>query len=417
MNKWKESFSILAIGLSFCALILLIQPAKQYNTYVTKIPKTTTQHYLLNGEKLFKKLIFSELFIHKDEIITQKIKDLVSKKTVTKSHFSELSLNLFHPIEIIRFKKSGKHFTAIKFKIDNHDAFDHTSAKMTNELIFRNESFAYYIFGQPKNKTFEFKVYLKSNLFTYTIKNQGYKQYISVFENSKLISQSTIGIKDNNLLIEKKQNKLKESYKHLVPKGFHFSTTLNTSDYSGFQDEKVLDIINWKDLKYVSLNYDGFIFLDYNELIAIPRFEIYLSYKNKISGDLIVQDLINQFKLPFITSKTGVFQSNKETIRVNQLDTNQIIISTMPMKSKLVKTELNPFFSGDPKNIVKISNAGWKGLFLELIPGFKASKNLLETTNKIYTFQNKNGAQVTCLSFKKDKDALHSLLRFTLSFK
>jgi hypothetical protein len=82
---------------------------------------------------------------------------------------------------------------------------------------------------------------------------------------------------------------------------------------------------------------------------------------------------------------------------------------------ELTKTFLSPFITGDPKNIVKISNAGWKGLFLELIPAFKSSKNLLESTTKISTYKNKQGYHIICLSFKKNEDALHSLLKFALN--
>ena len=99
------------------------------------------------------------------------------------------------------------------------------------------------------------------------------------------------------------------------------------------------------------------------------------------------------------------------------MDTNQFIISTLNENFELNKTQLNPTIIGDPKNIVKISNAGWKSLFLELIPGFKASKSFLETTHKISTYRNKQGSQVICLSFKKNEDALHSLLKLALNFQ
>jgi len=52
-----------------------------------------------------------------------------------------------------------------------------------------------------------------------------------------------------------------------------------------------------------------------------------------------------------------------------------------------------------------------------LIPGFKASKNFLESTDKISTYQNKYGYQVICLSFKKNEDALHNLLKFALNLR
>lgn len=88
MKKWKETFSILIIGLSFIGLILFIKPTIQNQPYSTEIPKTTISHCLINSYDLFKKIVFNELFIQKDEVITEKIKDLLSKKQNRKTIFS-----------------------------------------------------------------------------------------------------------------------------------------------------------------------------------------------------------------------------------------------------------------------------------------------------------------------------------------
>jgi hypothetical protein len=171
-----------------------------------------------------------------------------------------------------------------------------------------------------------------------------------------------------------------------------------------------------KELNYISLNYLGLNFIDDSEIQAIPKFEVLLCYKNKISGDSITSNVLKHIDLPFKIISKDRFQLGQQSINIKQIDTNQFIISTLN-NLQLTKTFLNPFVTGDPKNIVKISNAGWKGLFLELIPAFKTSKNLLESTNKISTYQNKQGYHIICLSFKKNEDALHSLLKFALNLQ
>jgi hypothetical protein len=417
MNKWKESLSILIIGSSFIALILFIQPTNQNQYFYTEIPKSTISHYLINSSDLVKKLVYNELFVHKDDVLVEKIKEQLSKETDSENNFLDLSLNISDPIEIIRFQKDNRYYTAIKFKIDNIQVFDENNSKMRNQLIFRNKTNAYWVFSQPKNKTTQFKEFMNSSAFKFRIKNEHSKQFLSVFQNSKLISQSTVEINGSSILIVKKQNKISKYHNRLLPKGFNLSTLISLSDLTSFKNEKVFNIVRAHELNYVSLNYNGLNFIDNDKLPLMPNFEIYLSYKNTICGDSIVQRMIEHFNLPFKNDSPNTYSCNEETIYVKQIDTNQIIVSSMKTEFRLGKTKLNPILSGDPKMLIKVTNAGWKGLFLELIPGFNASKKFLESTNKVSTYFNRNGEQVICISLKTNKDPLHSILKFGLSLQ
>jgi hypothetical protein len=418
MNKWKESLSILTIGISFLTIIFFINPQDDKSEdYITQIPKTTSEHYLLNTSDLFKKIIFNELFVHKDEVVIGEIKELLSKETKTKASFSDLSIDFFSPLEIIRFKKNNTLYAALKFKISNTITFDQNQKYITTELLFRDKLVGFWIFGASKNETSSFRKFITSNLFTYKAINDKSKQFVSVFKNSKLESISSIELNENMLMIKKKQKKRSELHSCLKPNGFHVSSFINTDKLSNFKNNRILELIQWNHLNYFSLNYRGLNFLDDDELPAFPNFEIYLVYKNSISGESMISDLIKQYNIPFKNNGKNYFVHGDKMIIVKQIDTNQFIIGTSSSDFQLAKTRLSPNLSGDPKNIIKVANAGWKSLFLELIPSFKASKNLLETTQGISTYRNKNGSQVIFLSFKKKEDALHSLLKFTLNFQ
>jgi hypothetical protein len=416
MNKWKETLSILLISVSFIALVLFIQPNETKECeFKTRIPKSTTEHYLFNASSLIKKLVFDELFVHEDEVLVQKVKELVSKESKTETSLSNLNIDYTAPLEAISFKINQKSFTALKFKISNADKFDQNQLKLRKALLFRNKLNAYWVLGELKSSKTLFQKYIINNSFEYLLKNDESKQFVSKFSNSKLVSFGCIQAKDHLLKIEQK-NFRNQTHTSLKPKGFHLSTGINSSQFGSLQENRISELIHLKELNYISLNYLGLNFIDDSEIQAIPKFEVLLCYKNKISGNSITSNVLKHVDLPFKIISKERFQLGQQSINIKQIDTNQFIISTLN-NFQLTKTFLNPFVTGDPKNIVKISNAGWKGLFLELIPAFKTSKNLLESTNKISTYQNKQGYHIICLSFKKNEDALHSLLKFALNLQ
>jgi hypothetical protein len=416
MNKWKETLSILLISVSFIALILFIQPNNNLiSEFKTQIPKTTTEHYLLNPSSLIKKLIFNELFVSEDEVLIQKIKDLVSGDSKNEPILSDINVDFAAPLEVIRFKRNAKTYTVIKFRVLNTTDFDQNQHKKNGSLIFRNKLNGFWVLGELKNRKSIFQKYLLNNSFEYKLKNDESKQFVSTFRNSKLVTFGCIYAKENFLKIEQKITEF-QNHRCLKPNGFHLSTVINSSQFGSLKRIRVSDLIHSKELKYISLNYSGLDFIDDPEIQAIPKFDILLCYKNKISGDSVLSNILNHYNLPFESKSKQDFRIGTQSITIKQIDTNQFIISTLN-NFEMTNTFLNPSIKGDPKNIVKFTNAGWKGLFLELIPGFKASKNFLESTDKISTYQNKNGFQVICLSFNKNENALHNLLKFALNLR
>lgn len=418
MNKWKETLSIILISASFISLILIIQPNQiKISEFKTRIPKTTTEHYLINTSHFFKKLVFNELFVHQDELVIAKIKELLSKKTKSKTNLSELSIDFFAPLEVFQFKKEDKSYTVLKFKISNSKTFDESQKKKSKELIFRNEQDGYWVLGELKSKKSLFKKIIVTNSFEYTLKNDESKFFISTFQNSNLEAISSVEIKDNEIKIELKRKNHSSAHTCLKPDGFHFSTNVHSDQLAQFNNDEILKFIHWKELNYISLNYYGLNFIDDSKIPAMPQIEMYLEYETAIKGNSMISNLINKYNLPFNNQDTSGFILGNQSIRVKQIDTNKFLVSTINKTHEFTQTKFNPLLSGDPKNIVKITNAGWKSLFLELLSGFKASKNLFESTDKVSTFQNRNGSQVICLTFKKKEDVLHSFLKFVLNFQ
>lgn len=414
MNKWKETLSVILISASFISIILVLQPNKTKEVeYRTRIPITTTEHYLFNSSSLLKKIVFNELFVYEDEVLIQKIKELTSTKTKIETNFTDLNIDYTAPIEVIRFKKNKKYYTALKFKIVNGEKFDQNEQMQRKALLFRDKLSAYWILGELKSKKSFFQKYLIYHSFEYKLNNDESKQFFSRFKNEKLMSFGSIQAKNNILEFEQIITN-NQSHTCLKPKGIHISTSINSSQFVSLQENKISELIQLKNLEYVSLNYLGLEFIDDPDLDAIPKFDILLCYKSKVSSDTILTKILKHYNLPFEAKSKDHYQLGAQAIGIKQIDTNQFIISTLN-NFKLGKTCFNPMIKGDPKNIVKIKNAGWKGLFLELIPGFKASKNFLESTDTISTYSNEKGYQIIKISFNTNQDALHALIKFALN--
>jgi hypothetical protein len=66
---------------------------------------------------------------------------------------------------------------------------------------------------------------------------------------------------------------------------------------------------------------------------------------------------------------------------------------------------------GDLKRLTTVQNTGWAGLVLDMIPAFRASKELFDGTSKINT--TKKGIDIT---FKPGKMVLHELINAMLVY-
>jgi hypothetical protein len=174
-------------------------------------------------------------------------------------------------------------------------------------------------------------------------------------------------------------------------------------------------IIKFEELEYISLNYLGLKMTDDDLVPAVPRFEAICTYKNSTQADSLIQRVLYEMKAPIDKKEIDEYSLADQRIKFKQLDSNQFVISTLDDDYKSKNIELNPYFTGNPRNLILVENAGWKGLFLELIPTFKATKNLLDDNIQVKTKRTGVKAQQISITFKQ-KQSLHELLKFALNF-
>jgi hypothetical protein len=416
MNKWKETLLILLISSSFIGLNSFIQFRENVPKYYhTTIPKLTTKHLALNVFDFMRNLIFNELFVHKDDYLIQEIRSKLIQQKVSQVNLFEFGWDFFKPIELIQFVKNGQFYYSLKFKVADKSLFDNKT-KQHKQLIFRDGSDGFWIFGQPKHKIDLFINDLTRNVFRYKLLNDHTKQYISTFEKTNPTSKSTIQLSLNRIIIQKLSIKKETFFEVLKPKGFHISSGLNFNQLNIIKSNNLVEILKSSGINYYSVNYLGLEFQEDNALVAMPRFELYLKFKKSISGKSLVRNLLtNKYVHIDYEESEDFFKVGDEILKVKQLDSNKLVVSSIIDDFQLVKTTMNPYITGDPKCLVKITNAGWKSVLFELIPFYKASRIFLENANNITSINSKKKFQVTTISFRRDIDISHELLKFSLS--
>jgi hypothetical protein len=218
------------------------------------------------------------------------------------------------------------------------------------------------------------------------------------------------------MVIEKLSKKNRANYEALKPKGFHLSSTLNFNLLNAKWNNDLFDLLKLKEINYFSINYLGLEFQDDSVLPAIPRVELYMNFDKKISGKSLVRNLLKNKYIHFEYEESkDFFKVGDEMLKVTQIDTNRLLISTLMENFQLVHSNMNPFIFGDPKYLVKVTNAGWKSVLFELIPLYKASRIFLEKASQIKTVNSGKKLQVTTILFDNEIDISHELLKFSVS--
>jgi hypothetical protein len=116
----------------------------------------------------------------------------------------------------------------------------------------------------------------------------------------------------------------------------------------------------------------------------------------------------------FIIDKNSIILG-KEKVYFSQINPKTIYLSSQTSNPPINKSN-NPIkLFGDLNLLTKLENAGWKGMLIEVIPVFKTTKKLLQTTKNV-EFKKVNATTYEIIiPVKEDKNVYHELLKLALS--
>jgi hypothetical protein len=415
------------------------------------IPDNATFAIKLDSRKLVNKTLYTLLFEGRDEQTIKKIQEIIS---TPREQRKSLGINFLS--DAILFSnpfKNGK-IVIVSVNLSNPSNFENNIPELLNqnqvvkvidnvgfiltyispdnqENIDKKEIttfFAKNIEPLSNNTNSRFKMikedgsffqsYSKGNLFgTSTCFNSSNFQF-NLIEN-EIGMNGEFGIspnKNSNVLVADKILTPKKGY-------FHFSSGIIPKSIqdtiSSYAFKAGIDIPK---LKSISLNYGGINIKMNNEgMSVLPDMDLLLEFSSNYS-------ISNFLKQDTLLSKIGGKVANNILVIsgkkyfVNQLNAKTIAISGSENLA-IVSNKKSELFGikGNVSSLLKIEGGGMIVSLLEMVPAFKASKELFSNLEDVNITLNKTNAKKAKLkgsiSFKKDHFIMNEMMKFILEMQ
>lgn len=413
MLKIKEILSCIVLAFLLIAMISIPEKKKIQNKQISfSLPKNTVQHCFIDPLPIIKNSVFDELFIVKDAQVVKEVMDLLKKsKTNRKTKFTTIGIDFFSSLELIEMNYENQNIILFRSNLESKEKFKKNSQKLgLKTFLINNQG---YIILKGDINTHNLRSNIEKNEFKFSTSRVNDDIILSQFKDTILIQGRKFFLTSNKITAIIKG--IKENIrvkKRLKPSGIHSSFSLQKlvlgipSDYL-----KNLDFL--KKIQYVSLNYAGFELEDKGEILGVPKFDILLTFEKEQKVENFINEIQSKYNLP-LTNNEEVFSIASKKIFSYQVSDKIIYLSTQKRQA-LLSDSYEPFqFEGDLKMLTKIENSGWKGLVLDLIPGYQASKNLLESTDHLSMKRIDKQTSKIDLKFKKEENVYHSFIKLFL---
>ena len=431
---------------AFLITQLISKAPEHKNEYF--IPESATFAIKLDSRKLVNKALFTLLFEGRDEKIAEKIRELLNKPREAKK---DIGVNLLSDAVVFAspFKK-GK-LVIVALNLSNRSDFEaniqeHLNDKQVVETIDNVGFILTYLSTDGLNSIDkrEISTYFKQNIlpltnnstsrFTGEIKEGSFLQSYTkgnlfgkdTYFNS---SNSQFSLAENGIDLTSdltlSKNKTKPANKILIPRygNFHFSSGIvppslqdSLSAIAGRLGLKL------PALKSVSINYAG-INIQSNDdgMTVLPNIDLLLEFKSAFSVETI-------FKQDTILKKIGgkfednIFKIGGKRYYYEQVDSKTISISSSESAAIITNKKQELFaVKGNLSSLLKIEGGGMIVSLLDMIPAYKASKELFTNIDDVNITLKKSKGNTAKMKgsilFKKDHFVMNEMLKFALEMQ
>lgn len=411
MNKIKEISILVIFGLILFSINSITKrKISEKQKTIISLPINTVQYTQVQSVQLLKKFVYNMLFIAKDQMIFEKLKLIVENRDKNDFSVSDLNIDMTAPIELIKLNFDNENHLIIRM-VSTEEGI---SGKSSLPYFETNNKKYFLVDGNKKNITALKKQFLNSFKYTLTARKD-----ISIlnFDDRKVVLSSNISVQKNRIKVivnENNQNKqllLKAS-------GLHFSFPVDRGIQVGEQLQKIPILpritFPFKEIRHVSGNYYGFKFTENDSIAGIPKIDLLLKFNQKTSADSLISNLMKELQVGFTIHKNELTLGN-ERIFFSQITPKTIYLSTLNQRGNFVKTNQSFKIAGNLNLLTKLENAGWKGMLIEIIPVFKSTKNLFQTTKSVEFKKNNSNSYEILIPMKANKNVYHELLKLALS--
>lgn len=401
MNRVKEIVYVLALGFLFIIAVQLSLSISEKPSVNQRIPLFKEATFELSAQPLsvVKELLTTELFQLKNQVFLNQLRQLRSSNR-SKNQLDGIDIDMSHAMSmmlldakafskvLIHFRAKqeakrasfGKHYVHIGF-----DVFYSPSAALSKTQ-------ARWILQQVRWKE---QVILAKQIVVHQNVN-GQTSEGSIQWDKNELNYVTRPMKINRTLI-------------LSPRFFHYSSQFPSQVLTSIPKEFALRCL-FTSLDRISMNYDGGKLTENQQFPFAPSFEVLLEYENPNSMERALQTAQSVFDT--LSWKENEVKMGSQEIFFKRTSPKTLYICSNRAQfcpngnPNITRCQTGFLCQGDLGRLTSIKNTGWAGLVLDMIPAFRASKELFDGTKEIKS--SKEGIQIT---FKPGKEVLHELLK------
>ena len=407
MKRFKEILFVIGLSFLFFATVQLTLSISKKPSAKQRIPIMQEANFELSAQplNLIKEIISTELFEVKNQAFLNELHKMTSSKGST-TKLDGIEVDLQQAMTFLMIKSNTFNGPLVHFqsntespnqKIKKHyvqlgkDVFYSPSTSLTSKQ-------GSWILNQVKWKT--------STIFT--------NELLVHQQLNGQLSQAKIHWNDDELSYTTKQMGTNQKV-ILSPRYFHYSNQFPKKVLSGIPEVFSLRCM-LVSLEYISMNYDGGKLTEDQQFPFAPSFEVLLEYKNPTD----MESALLAAKTVYDTlewKEQGVKMGDQEFFFKRTSPKTLYICSNKAQfcpngNPNLTRCNTGFLCKGDLGRLTSIKNTGWAGLVLDMIPAFRASKELFDGTREVSS--SKNGMVIT---FKPGKDVLHELLKTLVVYR
>jgi hypothetical protein len=445
MQNKKALFSLLSVA-TLLAIVwvfwmisesLLKEKSSENNNY---IPKDATYTFVLDGKKVAEKALFSLLVEAKDAEILNLIQTTILQKSKVDGEMKNYGIDYLSDIVFFEMPYNNTAVKGVLVNLSNGILFRKNMAKSKNSFAVKKDV-GVVLFPSEKNdlpnnlNKFAAKILSEMQPKSNLQQKNGDRKLIetssfgSVFGMNSFFNKSNIGIdiQNTSLYISgalSKNEKAKEQPKTVgtivQPSGLHISTSLvpallsDTLNFFLKQFNTSFPVIS-----EVSLNYYGTKIVNHSSgFYVLPQMELLVTCSSNVEIEKILENAEIQSYLGYkLVGNSMRFQSEK--LYFKQVTATSFYIGRIENPTfEKGNTSYYLNMNGSLKPLISIEGGGMMLAFLEMLPIFRASKNLAEHTEFVQIKLSKKGNKIANLEgemrFKKTYYPMTELTRFLL---
>ena len=415
---------------------------KNTNENIKHVPANATFAMRLDARELAEKTLFSVFLDAKDEEILALIQGSFSEASGKGGQIKNYGIDYLSDIVVFEIPYKGTFVYGILVNVLNENLFRKNSNSIENigacrdnvGVILRNSSASKQIL-RSELKQLAAKIVTSEHTDKQIgfAANRGSGKFIETSSKGMLFSKEAFfgqtnilfELQETELLLSGKlalnsTRKINAYKKRIRPKGMHISTSIIPPQLNDSLKKWTSKFkIKVPNITQVSLNFMGTKVINHSSgFFVVPQVELYVECENPFDIERLITsaELIDYFDYKV---ENGSILFQEEKLYFKQLSPNSFYIG-ITKDPILQNNSTNELFSasGELKPLVRIEGGGLMTAFLEMMPIYRASKNLTDHTEslelKIIKKTPKSAELKGNLTFSKGYYPMNELIKFLL---